>query len=91
MSKRETVEYSKEVQERVIEECLETKNYGAVAKKHGIPVNTVYGWVRKARDKDKRENQKSLKSLEKELADARLENRILKELLKKSHQLWLKE
>jgi hypothetical protein len=45
------------------------------------------------RDKTKSKNQaaKGLKALEKELADARLEIKVLKELLKKTHHLWLKD
>lgn len=88
---REAKSYSKEFQVQVLKECLETGNHIIVAKKHKIPASTVYGWLRRYKNKDKTKKDKTVKTLEKELADTKLENRILKELLKKSHQLWLKD
>ena len=45
----------------------------------------------KLKNKDTIKTEKSHKAIKKELADAKLENEILKELLKKTHQLWLKD
>lgn len=81
--------YSKKFKEQIIKECIETNNYNAVARKHGIPSTTVYTWIRKNRHKINKD--KDQKSLRKELAEAKLENEILKELLKKTNQLWLKD
>ncbi|MCP4056644.1 MAG: hypothetical protein GY738_04855 [Pseudoalteromonas sp.] len=62
-----------------------------MAKKHEIPATTVYTWFRRNKNKQKADNRKSQRSLEKELADAKTEIGVLKELLKKTNQLWLKE
>lgn len=91
MGSEKTNSYSKEFQDEILKECFETNNYGAVARKHGIPSTTIYGWIKRYKNRHKIQNKKTIKGLEKELADAKLENLILKELLKKSHQLWLKD
>jgi len=83
--------YSKEFKDQIIKECIETNNYNVVAKKHSVPTTTVYTWLRKDKNKLKIKNNKSQRAIEKELADAKLEIAILKELLKKTNQLWLKD
>jgi transposase-like protein len=83
--------YSAELKEQVVKECIETNNYGAVSSKHEIPITTIYGWIKKHKNKEKRVSSKRVKESESELKDLRLENEILKELLKKSQQLWLKD
>ncbi|MBU3934403.1 transposase [Patescibacteria group bacterium] len=91
MAKKEAQTYSKEFKEQILQECIETNNYNAVARKHDIPASTVYTWLRELKNKDTIKTEKSNKAIKKELEDAKLENKILKELLKKTHQLWLKE
>ena len=86
-----TTRYSEEQKEQVVKECIETNNYAAVSSKHDIPVTTIYGWIRRHKNKQKKESRKNVKEFEAELKDVKLENEILKELLKKSHQLWLKD
>lgn len=83
--------YSKEFKNQIIKECIETNNYNVVAKKHNVPPTTVYTWLRRDKNKLKIKNNKSQHAIEKELADAKLEIAILKELLKKTNQLWLKD
>ncbi len=83
--------YSEELKEQVVKECIETNNYAAVSSKHDIPVTTIYGWIRRHKNKQKKESRRNVRELEAELKDVKLENEILKELLKKSHQLWLKD
>ncbi len=83
--------YSEELKEQVVKECIETNNYASVSSKHDIPVTTIYGWIRRHKNKQKKESKRNVKELEAELKDVKLENEILKELLKKSHQLWLKD
>jgi len=83
--------YSNELKEQVVKECIETNNYGAVSNKHEIPITTIYGWIKRHKNKKKKESKKRIKESDSELKDLRLENEILKELLKKSHQLWLKD
>ena len=83
--------YSDELKEQVVKECIETNNYGAVSNKHEIPVTTIYGWIKRHKNKKKKASKKKVKESERELKDLKLENEILKELLKKSQQLWLKD
>ncbi len=91
MQSRLSKSYSEELKEQVVKECIETNNYAAVSSKHDILVTTIYGWIRRHKTKQKKESRRNVKELEAELKDVKLENEILKELLKKSHQLWLKD
>ena len=91
LNKRKVVSYNIELKEQVVKECIETNNYQAVSRKHEIRITTIYGWLAKYKNKAKRVNENREKELEKELKEAKLENEILKELLKKSNQLWLKD
>ena len=91
MQRRLSKSYSEELKEQVVKECIETNNYAAVSNKHDIPVTTIYGWIRRHKNKQKKESRRNVKELEAELKDVKLENEVLKELLKKSHQLWLKD
>ncbi len=63
----------------------------AVSSKHDIPVTTIYGWIKSYKNKQKKESSRNIKELEAKLKDVKLENQLLKELLKKRHQLWLKD
>ena len=83
--------YSPEFKEQIIKECMETNKYNVVAKKHQVPVTTVYTWIKRDKNKAKTQKVKGQKALGKELTDAKLEIKVLKELLKKTHQLWLKD
>ena len=83
--------YSNELKEQVIQEVMETGNISVVAQKHNWSTTTVHGWVTGRKNKDKIRQGKELRRLERELAEANLEIRILKELLKKTNQAWLKD
>jgi transposase-like protein len=91
MGSKRAKSYTSEFKEQIIKECIETNKYNVVARKHNIPVTTVYTWIKRDKNKDKIQNVKGQKKLKKELEDVKLENEILKELLKKTHQLWLKD
>lgn len=82
--------YSLEQREAIVREAREVGNIRAVADKHGLNVRLVYGWVKAFRNKEFNQHRKSIRQLEKELADKELENQILKELLKKTTQAWIK-
>ena len=90
MSREKLRSYSKEFKAQIIKECIETNNYAVVAKKHDVPATTVYTWFRRDKNKQKTDIRKSQRALERELADAKLEIAVLKDLLKKTNQLWLK-
>jgi len=91
MASKRAQSYSSEFKEQILKECMETNKYNVVAKKHQIPMTTVYTWIKRDKNKTRIQNNKGQKALQKELADFKLENNILKELLKKTHQLWLKD
>ena len=83
--------YSQEFQDRVINEVHECGDISAVARKHELPLSTVHTWVNRSKNKEKLSKDKELKRLKAELEDAKLENSILKDLLKKTNQAWLKD
>jgi len=91
MASKRAQSYSSEFKEQILKECMETNKYNVVAKKHQIPMTTVYTWIKRDKNKTRIQNNKGQKALQKELADFKLENNVLKELLKKTHQLWLKD
>ena len=81
--------YSKELREQILKEVKDTGNMALVARSHGISYQTVVSWVNSERRAPAKKRKRDLKALEARLRDAELENRILKELLKKTNQLWL--
>ncbi len=91
MESKRAKSYTSEFKEQILKECIETNKYNVVARKHNLPVTTVYTWIKRDKNKTRTQNTKGEKALKKELADVKLENKVLKELLKKTHQLWLKD
>ena len=91
MESKRAKSYPGEFKEQILKECMETNKYNVVAKKHNLPVTTVYTWIKRDKNKTRIQNTKGQKTLKKELTDVKLENKVLKELLKKTHQLWLKD
>ena len=83
--------YSQEERAQVLQEVKDTGNAALVARNRGIAYHTVAAWVRAERIAPGRKRAQDLEQLEKRLKDAELENRILKELLKKTSQLWLSD
>jgi transposase-like protein len=79
----EVKSYSKELREQVLKEVKETGNMALVARNHAIPYASVVSWVDSERRMPARMRKQEIKTLEARLRDAELENRILKELLKK--------
>lgn len=81
--------YSSDFKDQVVQEVLENdNNTNLVAKKHGISQRTVYNWFDKHLNKGEYNQKKELKALKKELYEANLQNQILKDLLKKTYQVW---
>ena len=81
--------YPKELREQILKEIKDTGNMALVARNHGITYHTVVSWVNSERKVPAKAQKREIKALEVRLKDAELENRILKELLKKTNQLWL--
>ena len=63
MQTRLLTRYSEEQKAQVVKECIETNNYAAVSSKHDIPVTTIYGWIRRHKNKQKKESRKNVKNL----------------------------
>lgn len=81
--------YTPEFIAQVVQEVLDNgNNTNLVAKKNGISQRTVYNWYVKNRDKDESDYKRDLKTLKKELYEVNLQNQILKDLLKKTYQVW---
>lgn len=80
--------YSNELKDQVMKEVEETGSLEAVAKKHGLIPRTVRNWAYASKNKDKLLEQKKLRDLNREVQDLRLQNELLKDLLKKTVQVF---
>ena len=83
--------YTPEFKAQVTKEAIETNNTTLVAAKHGLAQKTVHNWFSKEINKNSISKKKSYNSLEKKYQDLELENRILKELLKKTTNVLVKD
>ena len=88
MKKRVYKTYAIEFKNQVVKEVLDTGKLSAVAKHHNIPSQTLSLWVNKKHPKSK---DQTILQVQKKLADAELEISILKDILKKTNQAWLKD
>jgi transposase-like protein len=79
---------SSEVKEQILKEVQETGVVITVAKKYNVNAKTVHNWMRTTRTKDKVDEHKQIRELQKKLKSAELENLVLKELLKKTYPHW---
>lgn len=84
--------FSKELKDLVLKEIIEVGSVKLVAEKHGINYKTVHNWVKASKaDGGLIKEYKQIKSLHQQLKDKDLEIRVLKELLKKTVQVWSNE
>ena len=74
---------------KVIKEAKETGNIALVAKAHGIGYSTLTRWITEERQYPNRKKSLNDKMQAQKLKDLELENMILRDLLKKTNQLWL--
>lgn len=84
--------YSDEEKLKIIAEARSSGNISATAKRYSITDVCIHGWIKKFSkskpEKDLLQENKKLKQL---LADRDLENSILKDLVKKTVQVWTHE
>lgn len=89
--------FSREFIDSIIKEVSETKNVPSVALKHGIPNSTIHTWIRKNNNPVNFREKKSSREIEainennklkKLLAEKEAENLIMRDLLKKTYQVW---
>ena len=84
--------YSDEERLKIIAEAKESGNISATAKRYGIADVTIHGWIRKGHNsKPKNDLVREVKKLKRLLADRELECAILKDLVKKTVQVWSSE
>jgi len=79
MGAKRAKSYTSEFKEQILKECIETNKYNVVAKKHNLPVTTVYIWIKRDKNKNRIQNTRGQKALKKELEDVKFENKGLLE------------
>lgn len=84
--------YTEDQKQQVLTEVKETGSISLVARKNDIPVSTIHTWLKKI-NKDSANvssfaSVAKIKQLKKDLSDKELENQILRDLLKKTYQVW---
>jgi len=84
-------QYSEAIKEQILKEAKDTGSVALVAKKHGVPTSTIHTWQKMFNNGVLINKSKENRSLRKKISELELENQVLKELLKKTHQVWLKE
>ena len=88
---RKTRTYTSEEKNQIISEVKRTGNIAAVARKNALPSSTIHTWLNPKNQKrslERRAERLEVKKLKAKLADSQLENQVLKELLKKTYQIW---
>jgi transposase-like protein len=77
---------------KIIEEARSSGNIASTAKRYSISDVTVHGWMKKfSNAKPAKDLHLEIKRLKQQLADRDLENSILKDLVKKTVQVWTHE
>lgn len=83
--------WASETKIQILEEIKEVGSVTAVANKHGISPKTVSSWLRAERNKDVNDSNKTVRQLEKTIAERDRQILVLKSLLKKTYQVWNSE
>ena len=86
--------YDDNFKKRILKEISEVKNIALVARKNNIPKSTLQTGVSNTKrdtpeERDRTIKSNKIKELEKKLPARELEIEILRDLLKKTHQLWV--
>ena len=77
--------YTKEEKAEILKEVGSLGNVSFVAKKHGMPSTTIQNWIKKGLQKS---DPSETRKLKKRVCELELQNSILKDLLKKTHQVF---
>lgn len=80
--------YSDELKEQILKEVKDVGVIATVARKHNIDPKNIHNWLRAITNKPQADQARDLREVRKKLADAELENLVLKELLKKTYPRW---
>lgn len=84
--------YSDEEKLKIIAEARSSGNIAATAKRYSISDVCIHSWIKKfSKSKPEKDLHSELKKLKQQLADRDLEISILKDLVKKTVQVWTHE
>jgi transposase len=84
--------YSDEEKVKIVDEAKSSGNIAATAKRYSVSDVTIHGWIKKLnKSKPSKDLRQENKRLRQQLADKELENSILKDLVKKTVQVWTHE
>lgn len=83
--------YPTEFKMQMLAEVKEVGSVEAVARKHGVSGKTIHNWVYAERNKDAIDAGRSVRQLEKIIAERDKQIMVLKSLLKKTYQVWNNE
>lgn len=79
--------YSPELRRQVLKDLEELKSVPLVAKKHGIPAHAIYRFKKDELHAPEVNKDKKIRELRTQLDEKDLENKILRDLLKKTYQV----
>ena len=80
--------YSTEEKAEILKEVEDIGNINLVCKKRGISHTTVHNWIKKGVLVNNRNYPAENRRLKKRVSELELQNSILKDLLKKTHQVF---
>ena len=81
--------YNDEEKAEILKEVESVGNIHAVCRKRGLSHTTVHNWLKKQELTQKNKNYPAeCRRLKKKIAELELKNAILKDLLKKTHQVF---
>lgn len=83
--------YPAEFKAQIIKEIEEVGNLSLVCRKHELKFGTVHGWLKREKNRDKIQEAKLNRDLQKKIKDQEHEIIVLRELLKKTYPLWNNE
>jgi putative transposase len=89
--------YTEEEKLQIINEAKTSGNITATAKRYSLSDSSIHGWMRKLevskpiKINSSKSDQQEIKRLKRQLADRELECAILKDLVKKTVQVWTNE
>ncbi len=82
------LKYSLELRKQVLKDWEETGNIESVSQKHDVPIHAIYRFKKMEKQSPEKDLKKKTQELEEIIRKKDLENRILKELLKKSYDVF---
>ena len=77
--------YTENEKTEILKEVENLRNVSLVAKKHGMPNTTIQNWIKKGLNSS---NSSEIRKLKKTISQQKLKISILKDLLKKTHQVF---